>query len=386
MPPLASPSQLVWVGPGRRRRRPRSRSRARPPRRRRRPSRARRHRRARPGPVRAAELVRAGGLRRLLIFSRSFPAFGSTAVVVVSKADRLPDAVLAVQCVVDGSTWPARDFATTPSCRRSTAPPAGPSRVSPLMMEAVWRASGRPLTTATSTRLSALRWSRSAMTATSRRGLKAADAARCEGRVGPGTADDSRRPGGPNGERGRAWRSTRRDRQGARCRPRGARGVRRGRSATCSSASAVIWLSPAPHRRRLADPRHRRPPRLLHAPGQSITIANGGLATSSTPTARRWRSAGAERRSSSRPGDGSSGRGGLADRQRRPLQAASTPTSPAPPRLFAGARAPAWLAAQELPSGLVTDDGRSLHVAGGLPTAMTWRRSLRRLATVEARA
>ena len=90
---------------------------------------------------------------------------------------------------------------------------------------------------------------------------------------------------------------------------------------------------------RLADPRHRRPPqRRVRADGQTIALAAGGLATSST-TVRRWRAGGVDVHHIVESAQRRPRRRGLAHRQRGRRRLASRPTRPAPRRSCA-ARAP----------------------------------------------
>ncbi len=101
----------------------------------------------------------------------------------------------------------------------------------------------------------------------------------------------------------------------------------------------------------------------VHAPGQWITIADGGLATSST-TARRWRSA--EGESVHHLLDPATGRPAAAGWRTVSVAASSCLDAniASTAAIVRGSRAPAWLAAQKLPSRLVSDGGRSLHIAG----------------------
>jgi thiamine biosynthesis lipoprotein len=100
----------------------------------------------------------------------------------------------------------------------------------------------------------------------------------------------------------------------------------------------------------------------VQAPGQWITIHSGGLATSST-TARRWRSGGESVHHLLDPRTGRPSRGGW----RTVSVAAATcldaniATTAA---IVRGRRAAPWLRELELPARLVTDDGRAVHIAG----------------------
>ncbi len=105
---------------------------------------------------------------------------------------------------------------------------------------------------------------------------------------------------------------------------------------------------------------HRAP---VSAPGQSITIHSGGLATSSI-TARRWRSSSGEFvHHLLDPATGQPVQGGW----RTVSVAASTcldANIASTAAIVRGQRAPSWLSSLGLPSRLVSDDGLALHLAG----------------------
>jgi thiamine biosynthesis lipoprotein len=109
------------------------------------------------------------------------------------------------------------------------------------------------------------------------------------------------------------------------------------------------------------------------APGQWITIHSGGLATSST-TARRWRSGGESVHHLLDPATGRPSQGGW----RTVSVAAATcldANIASTAAIVRGRRAPSWLRELALPARLVGDDGRVRHIAGwpedgdDLPTA-----------------
>jgi thiamine biosynthesis lipoprotein len=100
----------------------------------------------------------------------------------------------------------------------------------------------------------------------------------------------------------------------------------------------------------------------VDAPGQWITIAAGGLATSST-TARRWGSADAPVHhlldpSTRWPANGGWRTVSVAAASCLDANIASTAA------IVRGERAPEWLESLGLPSRLVSDDGEVLHLAG----------------------
>ncbi len=100
----------------------------------------------------------------------------------------------------------------------------------------------------------------------------------------------------------------------------------------------------------------------LDAPGQTITIASGGLATSSTTT-RRWHTQGEARHHLLDP---ASGRPVSAGWQTVSVAAASCLDAniASTAAIIRGERAPGWLEAVGLPSRLVDAAGRVRHVAG----------------------
>jgi FAD:protein FMN transferase len=104
---------------------------------------------------------------------------------------------------------------------------------------------------------------------------------------------------------------------------------------------------------------HRSGP---EAPGQSITIRSGALATSST-CVRRWESAGETVHHLIDPATGQPAGGGY----RTVSVAAATcldANIAATAAIVRGSRAPGWLESLGLPSRLVSDEGQVVHVAG----------------------
>jgi thiamine biosynthesis lipoprotein len=98
------------------------------------------------------------------------------------------------------------------------------------------------------------------------------------------------------------------------------------------------------------------------APGQTIAIRGGGLATSST-TVRRWIKGGAEMHHIIDPATGAPSQG----MWRTVSVAAATCTEAniaSTAAILRSRRAPRWLAQLELPSRLVAHDGAVLHVGG----------------------
>jgi thiamine biosynthesis lipoprotein len=100
----------------------------------------------------------------------------------------------------------------------------------------------------------------------------------------------------------------------------------------------------------------------VEAPGQWIAIRDGGLATSST-VVRRWRRGGEQVHHLLDPRTGRPASGGW-----RTVSAAAASCVDAniatTAAIVRGRSAPAWLQSLGLPSRLVSDDGRTLHLAG----------------------
>jgi thiamine biosynthesis lipoprotein len=299
-----------------------------------------------------------------LTFSRSFPAFGSTAVVVASEADRLAEAVLAVQRVVDRFDRACSRFRDDSELSALNRAAGSPVRVSPLMMEAVLagvraaRLTDGDVDPTVGGALVALGYDRDFELGLSGRGsvLRVgsvpgwqtirADHAAGTVSVASGVAIDL----GATAKALAADHAAREAVDAAGC---GVLVSLGGDLAVAGDAPDGGWQV------RVTDD-HRDG---VHAPGQSITIADGGLATSST-TARRWRSAEGDRvhhllnPATGRPVAAGWRTVSVAASSCLDANIASTAA------IVRGASAPAWLAVQELPSRLVSEGGRSLHVAG----------------------
>ena len=101
----------------------------------------------------------------------------------------------------------------------------------------------------------------------------------------------------------------------------------------------------------------------IDAPGQSITIRSGGLATSST-TVRRWRSG--DDRAVHHLLDPTTGLPAAGGWRTASVTAASCVDAniASTAAIVRGDLAPAWLESLGLPSRLVADDGLALHIAG----------------------
>ena len=239
------------------------------------------------------------------------------------------------------STWPAAASVTTRSSCSSTARPGRRSRRARCSRRRRGRAARRrahrrqrrsdrrPLASA-----------RSAGIATSRSSSPAAESPRLRIVPAAGWQRVRARPrAAHHAHPGRRRARPRRDGQGARGRPLRARACRAATGAARSSTSAATSRSPAPAPAggwpiRVTDD-HRSD---ATAEGQTIALAAGGLATSST-TVRRWRAGDGERAPHRRSAQRRAGARGLAHRQRGRRELRRRPTRRARPRSCA-ARAP----------------------------------------------
>ena len=223
-------------------------------------------------------------------------AFGSTALVAVTDAGALVAAGPSSSGSSTSSTAPARGFARTPSCRRSTRPPGAAVHVGPVLLEAVTVA------------LRAARLTDGDVDPTVGQALIALGYDRDFAELPVAVAGGVAVPGGRPLASVPGWRTVtrrsragtirvarrsqprpRRDRQGAGRRPRGGGGAAPPPAAACSCrfGGDLAIAGPAPAegwRVRVTDD-HRSG---FDAPGQWISLSSGGLATSSTAV-RRWR-------------------------------------------------------------------------------------------------
>jgi thiamine biosynthesis lipoprotein len=302
-----------------------------------------------------------------LTTSTSLPAFGSTAVVVASDDDRLGDAVKAVERTIDAFDRACsrfRDDSELQVCNRAGGRAV---HVSGLLLEAIGA------------------------------GLRAAeltdgdvDPALGDALIALGYDDDwptvASRVSAPERKisfaRVPGWRAIRIDHEAGTVAL--AQGVSLDLGATAKALAAdhaaeeafqatgsgtlvsfggdLATAGPAPEEGwsvRVTDD-HRAP---VSAPGQSITIRSGGLATSST-TARRWRSSSGEvvhhvlDPATRLPAHGGWRTVSVAAATCVDANIASTAA------IVRGQRAPTWLRSLGLPSRLVSDEGLALHVAG----------------------
>jgi FAD:protein FMN transferase len=310
--------------------------------------------------------------------STSFPALGSTAVVAASESDRLSDAVAAVERVLDAFDRVCSRFRSDSELSQINAAGGQPTRVSPLMIEATlaavraaeltdgdvdptlgaalvalgydrdfdlglggWSADARP----------GERGSRSpepTIAASSVAGWRTVRVDSTAGTIaiGRGVSLDL----GATAKALAADHAARAAREAAEC---GVLVSLGGDLAADGQASSDGW------RVRVTDD-HRAD---TEAPGQWIAIESGGVATSST-VVRRWRCAdGREAHHLLDPATGQPASGGW----RTVTVAAATcleANIASTAGIVRGASAVAWLQALGLPSRLVSDDGRVIHVAG----------------------
>jgi thiamine biosynthesis lipoprotein len=296
--------------------------------------------------------------------SASFPALGSNATVCVTRAEALEPACAAVEAVVASIDRACSRFRDDSELVQLNAAAGAPVPVSALLMEAIEVA------------LRAAELTDGLVDPTVGRTLRLAGYDRDFELVG-------RRAGASFRARFSAvvgWRSIRVDRAaGTVTVPAGveidlgatAKALAADRAAQAAGAAtgdgvlvslggdvAVCGAPPSGWPVRIADD-HRKP---LDAPGPTVALHTGGLATSGT-TVRRWRSGSAELHHivdprSGRPADTPWRTVTVAAGSCVDANIASTAA------LILGADATAWLAARGLPARLVARSGQASQVAG----------------------
>ena len=263
---------------------------------------------------------RSPGLVVMAAASASFEALGTSAGVTVADEDALPQALGLVQDelrLIDETCSRFRDDSELdgpqPLGRR---PVRGQPAAAGGARGSAARRRARP--TATSIRPSAGRCARSAGIATSP-SSRAGDTPRLRTVPAAGWTRVAHRPTTrcTVSPPGRCGDRSRRDRQGAGGRPLRARRARarRGAGVLVNLGGDIALAGTAPGEGwpiRVTDD-HRSD---LTADGQTIALAGGGLATSST-TVRRWRAGDVDVPPHRRSAHGPAGRGRLAHRQRR---------------------------------------------------------------------
>lgn len=312
-----------------------------------------------------------------MIAAARFSAFGSAAVVMVTEGDRLDRAVEAVTAVVDAVDRSCSRFRSDSELQALNAASGRPWGASPRLRDAVRagvraaQLTGGDVDPTLGAALIALGYDRDFEMGLDGRG--AAGHRGAVGAAGPGrTLTATRRP---------AWQAIVVD--DARATVTVPAGVIVDLGATAKAAAAdeaasaaarasgggvlvgfggdLAVAGPAPDPGwpvRVTDD-HRAG---VAAPGQSITLDTGGLATSST-TVRRWTTAGESRHHLLDPGSGRPADG----RWRTVSVAAATcldANIAATAAIVRGERAAAWLTDAGLPSRLVSTAGRVRHVAG----------------------
>ncbi|MGO9819856.1 MAG: FAD:protein FMN transferase [Solirubrobacteraceae bacterium] len=297
--------------------------------------------------------------------STSLPAFGSSAVVVASDDDRLSAAVHAVELTVDAFDRACsrfREDSELSACNRAGGHPV---RVSPLLLEAVQAGQRAAALTdgdvdpTVGNALIALGYDADWEAVAGRESAPEASFARVPGwqtiRVGhePGTVVVAQ---GVTLDLGATAKALAADHAAADAFAAAGCGVLvsfGGDLATAGSPPAGGWSV------RVTDD-HRAP---VSAPGQTITIRAGGLATSSTTT-RRWRSSSGEivhhllDPATGLPADGGWRTVSVAAATCLDANIASTAA------IVRGERAVEWLESLGLPARLVGEDGVAHHVAG----------------------
>jgi thiamine biosynthesis lipoprotein len=295
--------------------------------------------------------------------SASFPAFGSTALVMTSQGEQLTASVDVVQRIVDAFDQACSRFRDDSEISALNRAGGRPTRVSPLLLEAVQAGLRAASLTdgdvdpSLGAALIALGYDRDFELGLDGRGgsLRFASVPGWRAiRIDPvaGTVSLPERVSLDLGATAKALAA---DHAAAAAHQATGSSVLvsfGGDMATAGPAPASGWLI-----RVTAD--HRSG---LDAPGQTITITSGGLATSST-TVRRWRTQGETRHHLLDP---ASGRPVSAGWQTVSVAAASCLDAniASTAAIVRGDRAPGWLEAAGLPSRLVDVAGRVRHVAG----------------------
>lgn len=310
----------------------------------------------------------------------TFPALGSMAVVVTAE-DVLPAARAAVEQVVDEIDLACSRFREDSELVALGDGAGRPTRVSPVLLEALQVAVRAAVITdgdvdpTLGAALVELGYDRDFAA-----GLDDADAGRPAGELL--RSRERRAPSAPRLRAIAGWRTIRIDPAASTVTVD--RGVRLDLGATAKALAAdraaaaaslaaagagvlvalggdIATAGPPPEggwRVRVTDD-HRAG---VEAPGQWIAIRDGGLATSST-VVRRWRRGGEQVHHLLDPRTGRPASGGW-----RTVSAAAASCVDAniatTAAIVRGRSAPAWLESLGLPSRLVSDDGRTLHLAG----------------------
>jgi thiamine biosynthesis lipoprotein len=312
-----------------------------------------------------------------LTATASFAAFGSTALVVTSEGQQLPAAVAVVQQTVDAFDRACSRFREDSEISALNRAGGRRTRVSPLMLEAVQaglraaRLTDGDVDPTLGAALIALGYDQDFDLGLDGRGASAGPdtggAATPRGSLAfasvPGwravvvdpAAGTVTLPERVLLDLGATAKALAADHAAAAAQAQTGSGVLvsfGGDMATAGAAPASGWLI------RVTDD-HRSG---IGAPGQTITITSGGLATSST-TVRRWRTEGEPRHHLLDPASGRPVRDGW-----RTVSVAAVSSLDAniasTAAIIRGDRALRWLAQAGLPSRLVDADGHVQHVAG----------------------
>jgi thiamine biosynthesis lipoprotein len=293
----------------------------------------------------------------------SFAAFGSTAVVAVADPSRLDSARDAVERTVAAFDLACSRFRDDSEISKLNRAGGSPVRAGPVLLDAIHAALGAAEMTdgdvdpTIGQALIALGYDRdfAELGDTEPR-------SRIEIVPAPGwttievdaAAGTIRVPRGVSVDLGASAKALAADRAAAAAQAEAGCGV------LVSFGGDIALAGPAPaegwHVRVTDD--HRGP---AQAPGQSIVLRAGGLATSSTTT-RRWRSGGGQVHHLLDPRSGrpTSGEWRTVTVAAASCLHANTASTAA---IIRGARALDWLASLQLPSRLVSEQGRVVHVA-----------------------
>jgi thiamine biosynthesis lipoprotein len=295
--------------------------------------------------------------------SASFPAFGSTGLVVTSEGEQLTASVAVVQGIVDAFDHACSRFRDDSEISALNRSGGRPMRVSPLFLEAVQAGLRAASLTdgdvdpSLGAALIALGYDRDFELGLDGRGgsLRFASVPGWRAiRIDP-VASTVSLPERVSLDLGATAKALAVDHAAAAAHEATGSSVLvsfGGDMATAGPAPAYGWLI-----RVTAD--HRSG---LDAPGQTITIASGGLATSST-TVRRWHTQGETRHHLLDPASGhpvSAGWQTVSVAAASCLDANIASTA----AIVRGDRASGWLEAAGLPSRLVDAAGRVRHMAG----------------------
>ena len=293
----------------------------------------------------------------------SFPVWGSTAVVGLGDPDGLPRAVAAVQDVIDAFDLACSRFRDDSEIMALARAGGRAMSVSPLLFDAIAAALRAAQLTDGDVDPTLGQVLRSLGYDRDYDALAARGPARVRVEVVPGwravvldaTARTVRVPAGVTLDLGATAKALAADRAAAAVHATIGAGV----LVSLGGDIAVAGAAPDGGWRVRVTDDHRSGPQ---APGQWITLHDGGLATSSTRV-RRWETDAGEAHHLIDPATGrpAQGRWRTVSVCAASCLDANTASTAA---IIRGEAAREWLAGQELPSRLVTQDAHVVHVAG----------------------